>query len=65
MLSATSKNGISDRIRKVRLAALEKNQKPNQTQKILEQVYGKTTSQIIESYSTYSKQWGKYIDIGD
>lgn len=65
IVAKKSTEKITNRILNARKAALNISEQPNETQKILERVYGKTTHQILESYSAYKDNWGKYIDIGD
>lgn len=58
-----SKTKIGERISLLREKALKSGQVPNPLQLFLEKIYGKTTPEIIDRYSTYSKEWGKFIDI--
>ena len=58
-----SSKKINERIAFIKETALADGQMPNSLQKRLERIYGKTTPEIINRYSTFSKEWGKFIDI--
>lgn len=64
LVAEKSSTKIADRIENARSEALSTNSKtPNQTQKILEDVYGKKTKETIDDYAVFNDKWHNFIDI--